>query len=102
MVERTGLDRVLHAWTSSQEAQSCKPHGAIFDYSMEKAGVSAEQVFFVGDSPVHDIAGARRAGMQTVLIRESGQEAPGTRDGEHGDPHYVIEKLAELLPIVLP
>lgn len=101
MVEKVGLDHVLDAWTSSEEAGSCKPDGAIFDYSMQKAGVSAEEAFFVGDSSVHDIAGARRAGMQTVLIREAGQSAPGTEDREGAEAHFVIEELAELLPIVL-
>jgi HAD superfamily hydrolase (TIGR01509 family) len=101
MIDRVGLDHVLDAWTSSEEAASCKPHGAIFDRSMEKAGVTGEQAFFVGDSPVHDIAGARRVGMQTVLIREPGQEAPGADGGEPAKAHYVIEELNELLPIVL-
>ena len=102
MVERVGLDRVLDAWTSSEEAESCKPDSAIFDCAMQKAGVRAEQAFFVGDSPVHDIGGARRAGMQTVLIREPGQQPPGAGGGGDVAAHYVIEELAELLPIVLP
>ena len=103
MMEKVGLDRVLDAWTSSEEAKSCKPDRAIFDRAMKKAGVQAEQAFFVGDSPVHDIAGALRVGMQTVLIQEPGQRPPGAVEGgvAQAEAHYVIEELAELLPIVL-
>ena len=102
MVEKVGLDRVLDAWTSSEEAESCKPDGAIFAYCLQKAGVTAEQVCFVGDSLVHDIAGARRAGMQTVWIREPGQGLPGTVDDEAIKADLVIEELAELLPMFPP
>lgn len=109
MVEKLGLDLVLDAWTSSEEAGSCKPDGAIFDYCLQKAGVTASESVFVGDSPVHDISGARRAGMQTVLICEPGQggrqgtglSAPGTGDGGAVEADHVIEDLAELVPIVL-
>ena len=101
MMEKVGLDRVLDAWTSSEEARSCKPDGAIFDYAMKKADVSAAESTFVGDSPVHDIAGAQRVGMRAVLIQEPGQRAPGTREGEGAAADHVIEELPELLPIVL-
>ena len=44
----------------------------------------------VGDSMIHDIAGARRVGMAAVLLVRSG-EAPETADGVP-----VIRSLAEL------
>jgi FMN phosphatase YigB (HAD superfamily) len=69
---------------------------------MKKAGVSAAECYFVGDSPVHDIAGSQRVGMRAVLIHEAGQQAPGTREGEGAQADHVIEELPDLLPIVLP
>jgi HAD superfamily hydrolase (TIGR01509 family) len=102
MMQKVGLDRVLDGWTSSEEARSCKPDGAIFEYAMKKAGVSAAESYFVGDSPVHDVAGAQRVGMRAVLLQEPGVQAPGTRSGEGGEADHVIEELPELLPIVLP
>ena len=41
MVERAGLDQVLDAWTSSEEAGSCKPDPRIFRHALGKAGCSA-------------------------------------------------------------
>ena len=45
----------------------------------------------VGDSMIHDVAGARRVGMAAVLLVRSGERAPETADGVP-----VIRSLAEL------
>ena len=50
----------------------------------------------MGDSRVHDVAGARRLGMRTVLIRDGEGEAPGSAEGEAGEPHHVVEDLREI------
>jgi len=96
MLERAGLRGSLDAWTSSEAARSCKPHAAIFELALEKAGARAEESVFVGDSRVHDVAGARRLGMRTVLIRDGEGEAPGSAEGEAGEPHHVVEDLRQI------
>jgi 2-haloalkanoic acid dehalogenase type II len=101
MIERAGLEDLLHDWTSSEEARSCKPHDAIYRLACAKAGVSPEQVLFVGDSPEQDVAGARALGMTTALIREEGAAPPGSGVGARGEPHHEIVKLAEVLPLAL-
>ena len=98
MIARTELGNFLDAWTSSEEARSCKPDREIFELALAKAGAEASQCFFIGDSEEHDIAGARALGMQTVLIREDGFEAPGS--GVRAEAHHRIGALSELLPIV--
>jgi putative hydrolase of the HAD superfamily len=100
MVRRCGLPEVLQAWTSSEEAGSCKPDPGIFHYALGKAGTVPEKTLFVGDSPEHDITGARPLGMTTVLIEDPGVEPPGAGIGEALEPHHVIGSLSELLPIV--
>jgi 2-haloalkanoic acid dehalogenase type II len=101
MVEHTGLGDLLHNLVSSEAARSCKPDPGIFRYACDRAGCTPEEVIFVGDSLLHDVAGARRLGMTTVLIPDSG---PGV--GPDGDtaiePHHTIERLGELLDIVGP
>ena len=99
LVERWQLDKLLDDWTSSEEARSCKPAPGFFRYALEKARCEAAEVLFVGDSPTHDIAGARALGMTTALISEKGQSPPG-QFGEVPEAHHEIEALAELLPIV--
>lgn len=100
MVEGSGLAEVLDHWTSSEEARSCKPDPGFFRVALEKAGVSPEQVLFVGDSPEHDIAGAKGVGMTAALIVEEGSAPPFQSGRERLAPDHEIRALAELLPIV--
>ena len=99
MVERTGLAALLHTWTSSEEARSCKPDSGIFELALAKAKVEAQNVIFVGDSAHHDVLGAQRMGMRTVLIQEPGAQAPGADPARSATPDHTIAELAELLPI---
>ncbi|MFP6563094.1 MAG: HAD family hydrolase [Myxococcota bacterium] len=96
MVPACGLDKVLQHWSSSEEAQSCKPDARFFVYALEKTGVEAKDVLFVGDSPEHDIAGATALGMTTALIRDAG--SPPVADG--AEPDHRIAELSELLAIM--
>ena len=97
MVERAGLDQVLDAWTSSEEAGSCKPDPGIFRHALRKAGCSAQAVLFIGDSLEADVAGGRALGMTTVLIREIEAAAPAA--GSSQQPHHIIETLSEVVRI---
>jgi 2-haloalkanoic acid dehalogenase type II len=97
MVERAGLDRLLDAWTSSEEAGACKPDPKIFHHALAKAGCEAGAVLFIGDSIEADVAGGRTLGMTTVLIREAG--SPAFPASSLPEPHHVIENLGEVLRI---
>jgi 2-haloalkanoic acid dehalogenase type II len=101
ILERHGITALLDDWTSSEEAGSCKPDRRIFEYSLAKAGRTAAETLFVGDSRPHDVAGARAVGMRTALIGEPGTVAPlssGLDDSV--EPDFEIHALAELLAIV--
>ena len=100
MIGRAGLDRVLDAWTSSEEARSCKPDAAIFLRALEKAGAKPEETIFVGDSREHDVVGARALGMTTLLIEEDDAVTPGQGIGERAEPDHVIRRLSELVPLM--
>lgn len=101
MVEKSGLGAHLDAWTSSEEARSCKPHRGIYEHAQRKAGdVSAAESVFVGDSRAHDIVGARALGMHTILIEEGGVETPGGDAGQVAEPHHRVAALGEIPAIV--
>jgi len=100
LVARESLQLYLDHWTSSEAAASCKPHRRFFEVSLEKAGLSAEEVLFVGDSPEHDVHGASQVGMNTVLIVEDGIEPPLQSGRETPEPDYVITSLAQLKDLV--
>jgi 2-haloalkanoic acid dehalogenase type II len=99
MVERAGLAQLLEHWTSSEEAESCKPHPRFFELALEKAGCDPHEVLFVGDSPAHDVAGASRMGMPTALIVEEGAPPPG-QFGDLPSADHEIRDLGELVGIV--
>ncbi|MEM7220437.1 MAG: HAD family hydrolase [Pseudomonadota bacterium] len=101
IVARHGLDARLDDWTSSEAARSCKPDAGIYRFALEKSGLEASEVLFVGDSLQHDVAGADAIGMRSARIIEDGVTTPLT----HGlaitaQPTYEIEALTQLLSIV--
>ncbi len=100
LVEKWGLDQLLDDWTSSEEARSCKPDRAFFELALAKAGRRPDEVLFVGDSPEHDVQGARAIGMTSVLIAEEGATPPLQSGEVDAKPHHEIRSLSELLELV--
>jgi HAD superfamily hydrolase (TIGR01549 family) len=100
LVRRERLDDLFHDWTSSEAARSCKPHRRFFEVSLAKAGLAAEEVLFVGDSPEHDVGGAAALGMRTALIVEEGIDPPLQSGRLVPEADHRITRLADLLAIV--
>ena len=94
MLERLDLLPVVDAWTSSEEAGSCKPDPAIYRLALTKAGVVPEQVLFVGDSLRHDVEGPAAVGMSTAWLAPRCGADPG-----HAQPGAVITALGEVLDL---
>jgi putative hydrolase of the HAD superfamily len=100
ILQRNGLDVLVDHWTSSEEADSCKPDPRIYGYALAKAGRTAAETLFVGDSLQHDVAGAQRAGMRAVLIGEPGTVAPLSHGLDAGEADFEVRAIWEILPIV--
>lgn len=82
-----------------------KPHAPIFAAALERLGQpDPTRVLMIGDSLDHDVAGACRAGMLTLLLRsgvhrDHARTGPGepTRESPHADvpmPHWTMHHLA--------
>jgi ribonucleotide monophosphatase NagD (HAD superfamily) len=84
-----------------------KPHAPIFDAALERLGhPDPRRVLMVGDSLDHDIAGARAAGMLTLLLtagvhREALASAPVSPTAvrmlarsESRTPNWMMNRLA--------
>ena len=65
----THFDFVL----ASTVVGSAKPDALIFEQALERSGVPAEKACHIGDEPATDIAGARRMGIDAVLIDRKGR-----------------------------
>ncbi len=92
------LERLVSGAISSSEHGFMKPHPSIFQAALDLLGVIAGEAMMVGDSPLDDIEGARRIGMQAVLLRRSGVRPRWSATDLDGVP--VISSLAELPPLV--
>jgi putative hydrolase of the HAD superfamily len=84
-----GLDTHLDAVTFSAEVGWRKPSSRIFAAALRALGTEASGTVMVGDSEVHDIAGAHAAGMRAVLLCK-------TRAHAHTAAESVIIALADL------
>jgi putative hydrolase of the HAD superfamily len=89
VLERTGLRRLVDAVVISAELGVAKPDPAIFRTALERVGAGADGALHVGDSLEADIAGARAAGLQAVLVLREGGGAP--------DGVRTVSSLAELI-----
>jgi putative hydrolase of the HAD superfamily len=76
VLERTGLRPLVDAVVISAELGVAKPDPAIFRAALDRLGAAADSAVHVGDSLEHDVAGARAAGLEAVLVARNGAAAP--------------------------
>jgi len=89
VLQALGLESLLDGVLTSAEVGTRKPARAMFERALTLVGGHSAQAIHVGDSLEEDVAGARAAGIEPVLIRRDGGEpAPGVR---------TISSLAELI-----
>ena len=77
VLERVGLAPLLDGIVTSAGAGARKPAAAIFERALELAGARSDEATHVGDSLDEDVAGARAAGIEPVLIRRADRAGPG-------------------------
>lgn len=87
-LERLGLLRYVDFMVTSEEAGADKPDAKLFRLCVEKAGCSAGECVFVGDNLVHDVLGAKQAGLCPVWLCPD--------PGQAGAPAPQIRSLEEL------
>ena len=76
VLDGCGLGEMLDGTITSAGAGARKPDPAIFERALELAGCEPEEALHVGDTADEDQAGARAAGIRSLLI---------DRDGGNGD-----------------
>lgn len=94
------LARHFDTLTISARVGFQKPHQGIFQHALESLGVRPERALHIGDSYRADISGARRMGMNAVLIDRHVGDAARVRE-EHDDPELpVVHDLFGLLDLL--
>jgi len=97
LLEISNIESYFDSILSSEKTRSCKPDPGIFNHALRRAACRAEEVLFVGDTPLQDITGANQVGMNSVLIwpsedRDPPEVAP--------PPDYVIREIRDLINLV--
>ena len=90
LLERLGIAHLFDTITASHDVRvrSAKPDAHIFEYTLKKLGVFAEETVHVGDTYQADIIGAEAVGIRPILI-DRGNVHPGKW-------HETINSLTEL------
>ena len=83
---------------TSEQAGAIKPDPAIFHYLTERLGLQPEQVLYVGDNPIPDVLGPRRAGLRVAWVNRAGVRRPRRVP----PPDFRVRDLASLLPALVP
>ncbi|HEV2361951.1 MAG TPA: HAD family hydrolase [Acidimicrobiales bacterium] len=93
-VEQTGLEMYVDAVVISSEIGVGKPDAAPFLRALELLEVDRSEAVAIGNSPQTDIAGARAAGVASILLDRDGtallEEIP------EAGPDLIIESLLDL------
>lgn len=93
-LDTAGIRDLFDMSVVSDDLGIWKPDKGIFEYAMNKLGVSAEESLYVGDHPINDIQGALGAGMNVLWMDFGSFEGQAT-DGVQG-----IRECYELLEIL--
>jgi len=67
-LRKLGINQFFNAVLVSEEVGLRKPHIKIFEETLRRLGVKAEEAVYVGDSPLEDMQGAKDAGMKTIFV----------------------------------
>ena len=100
-LQRLGLLDVFHGLTFSSEIGVRKPRPEIYEHAMrqlqEGYSIRNQDVLFVGDSPLCDVEGPRRLGMQTALMIHPDLESYWPKhEIVSARPDFRVERLGEL------
>ena len=92
---RNGLE--FETVVTSEMVGAIKPDPRIFHYLAEVLALPREQILYVGDWPMPDILGARRAGVPVAWLNRHGHTLPPDMPA----PDLEVASLTELLPILV-
>lgn len=100
--ERLGVG--FDAVVTAAQAKHYKPHPGMFELAVARLGVAPGRILHAAQSRFHDVATAKRLGMQTVhVVRASGRSGgavPEVDDDEPTRPDWTVPDLAGLVALV--
>jgi FMN hydrolase / 5-amino-6-(5-phospho-D-ribitylamino)uracil phosphatase len=94
--ETVGLAGYFESVVFAQDHRVAKPDKRLFEVVERELALAPERCLLVGDHPLNDVIGAKRAGWRAVWLDRDGAEGfPGDPDAG-GEPDAVVRTLADL------
>ncbi len=94
-LRKVGISGLFNAVVVSEENGWRKPSPHIFQDSLNRLQIRADEAVFVGDSPNEDIKGAKDSGMRTVFVSSQFNTLKDLAESKV-EPDYIVKDLAEL------
>jgi 2-haloacid dehalogenase len=99
----TRLGVEFDAVVTAAQAKHYKPHPGMFERAIDRLGLSPRKFLHAAQSRFHDVATAKRLGMQTVhVVRDSGRTGGATPEvgDDEAKPDWTVPDLAGLVALV--
>lgn len=90
-IEYAGLSNHVDAVVVGGELPNSKPHKDAFVEVCRQLGCRIEECVYVGDHPINDVDGARKAGMKAIWFKSVGIWLGGVKEAE-----YAVDELSEI------
>ena len=102
-LDSLGILSYINFLSTSEMVGFRKPHPKIFEDIIDQLGVKAEEVMYVGDDALNDVAPARAMGMVSVWFNHEDEEVELAPEEHEMDYEIAtLEELLELLPDEAP
>ena len=97
-LSKIGIAHYFERSVAARDVGALKPDPTVFLKAIEGTGLDPDEVAYVGDDPLMDVVGARRAGMHPIWINRQGLDWP-----DEIDPvEHAITSLTELVSLTAP
>lgn len=95
-----GIDDYVSVLVASGDLGYSKPDPRIFQYTINKMGVSLKDSIMVGDTLEADILGAMRSGIKSIWLNRFGKSIPeGYEDVKEINSYFPIHRFMDYLNI---
>lgn len=101
-LETDGLTGYFKAVVLSSKVGFRKPGPDIYWEAARRAGVDPARSAYVGDNPVRDVEGTRKAGFAMAIILLDPDRPPKQMPGSDNAPDHIIRDCSDLLDIFPP
>lgn len=97
-IHRAGLHTLVDAWCISDDVGIRKPEPAIFSIIAQRCGTSITHGgWMIGDDPILDVAGGRRAGLRTIWLCTGSTSWPEDQPA----PDNIVATVADAVDVLL-